>query len=255
MRQNLHAAKTVNEECHHDIKLELDVRCQKLIERALHKSYPAVAVLGEEGVSGAANAEARWIVDPIDGTVNFAHNVPHACTCIALQVRSPQSAVRNRGRMPASSLQPPSSFQTVIGVTYDPFCDEMWTAIKGQPARMNGRVIHVSRRAKLAEAMVTFGFSKSKANLEKSMPYFAWLCRRARKVRIMGSAGLGLTYVACGRFDAYAERKVRLWDIAAGALIVECAGGRFWCEQVGGFEAYRMVASNGLIDDQLPRPK
>ncbi len=109
--------------------------------------------------------------------------------------------------------------------------------------------------AKLAEAMVTFGFSKSKANLEKSMPYFAWLCRRARKVRIMGSAGLGLTYVACVRFDAYAERKVRLWDIAAGALIVACAGGRFWCEQVGGFEAYRMVASNGLIDDQLPRPK
>ncbi len=255
MRQNLHAAKTVNEECHHDIKLELDVRCQKLIERALHKNYPAFAVLGEEGVSGSANAEARWIVDPIDGTVNFAHDVPHACTCIALQVRSPQSGVRNRGRMPASSLQPPASFQTVIGVTYDPFCDEMWTAIKGQPARMNGRVIHVSRRAKLAEAMVTFGFSKSKANLEKSMPYFAWLCRRARKVRIMGSAGLGLTYVACGRFDAYAERKVRLWDIAAGALIVECAGGKFWSEQVGGFEAYRMVASNGLIDDQLPRPK
>jgi myo-inositol-1(or 4)-monophosphatase len=248
MRQNLHAAKKVNEECHHDIKLELDVRCQKLIERTLHKSFPAFAVLGEEGVSGSADAEARWVVDPIDGTVNFAHDVPHACSCIALQVRS-------RERTPSSILQSPSSYQSVVGITYDPFCDEMWTAIKGQPARMNGRVIRVSRRAKLAEAMVTFGFSKSKANLEKSLPYFAWLCRRARKVRIMGSAGLGLTYVACGRFDAYVERKIRLWDVAAGALIVECAGGTFWSRPMGGHEAYSLVASNGPLDALLPRPR
>jgi myo-inositol-1(or 4)-monophosphatase len=250
MRQNLHAAKRVNEECHHDIKLELDVRCQKLIERALHQKYPAFAVVGEEGVSGAADAEARWIVDPIDGTVNFAHDVPHACVCIALQLRSPKR--KGRSVRPGSHA---AEYETMIGVTYDPFCDELWTAIKGQPARMNGRLIRVSQRAKLMEAMVTFGFSKSKANLEKSLPYFAWLCRRARKVRIMGSAGLGLAYVACGRFDAYAERKVRLWDIAAGALIVECAGGRFWSRQLAGHEAYSMVAGNGLIDGQLPRPE
>ncbi len=255
IRRNLHAAKTVNAECHHDIKLELDVRCQKLIERTLHERFPGFAVLGEEGVSGSADADARWIVDPIDGTVNFAHNVPHACTCIALQIRSPQPPARNDKRTPSSTLRLPASFETVIGVTYDPFCDELWTAIKGQPARMNGRVIRVSRRAKLAEAMVTFGFSKSRANLEKSMPYFTWLCRRARKVRIMGSAGLGLTYVACGRFDAYVERKVRLWDIAAGALLVECAGGKFWSRKLGGHEAYSMVASNGILDAQLPRPR
>lgn len=248
MRHNLHSAKTVNEECHHDIKLELDVRCQQMIERTLRRSFPSFAVLGEEGVSGSAEAEARWVVDPIDGTVNFAHDVPHACTCIALQVRHPKSG----NRTDAAGTSP---YETVVGVTYDPFCDEMWTAIKGQAARMNGRVIHVSRRAKLAKAMVTFGFSKSKSNLEKSLPYFAWLCRRARKIRIMGSAGLGLTYVACGRFDAYVERKVRLWDIAAGALIVECAGGKFWSRQLAGHEAYSMVASNGLVDAQLPRPK
>jgi len=248
MRQNLHAVKTVNEECHHDIKLELDVRCQQVIERTLRKGYPDFAVLGEEGVSGSADAEARWVVDPIDGTVNFAHDVPHACTCIALQIRSSKLEERK-------GVAKPSPYETVVGVTFDPFCDEMWTAIKGQPARMNGRAIRVSRRAKLAEAMVTFGFSKSKANLEKSLPYFAWLCRRARKIRIMGSAGLGLTYVACGRFDAYVERKVRLWDIAAGALIVECAGGRFWSRQLAGYEAYSLVASNGVMDEQLPRPR
>jgi myo-inositol-1(or 4)-monophosphatase len=140
-------------------------------------------------------------------------------------------------------------------VIFDPYCDELWTAMKDLPARMDGRVIHVSRRARLAEAMVTFGFSKSKANLEKSLPYFAWLCRRARKVRIMGSAGLGLSYVACGRFEAYVERRVRLWDIAAGALIVERAGGKFWSRRTGRDETYSMVASNGMLDAQLPRPK
>lgn len=243
IRKNLHSAKKVNEECHHDIKLELDVRCQQLIERTLRKDYPDFAVLGEEGVSGSSDAEARWVVDPIDGTVNFAHDVPHACTCIALQIRNQALGTRS------------ACYETVIGVTYDPFCNEMWTAVKGRPAWMNGRVIRVSRRAKLEAAMVTFGFSKSKSNLEKSLPYFAWLCRRARKVRIMGSAGLGLTYVACGRFDAYVERKVRLWDIAAGALIVECAGGKFWSRQMAGHEAYSMVASNGLLDAQLPRPE
>jgi myo-inositol-1(or 4)-monophosphatase len=254
MRQNLHATKRVNEEHHHDIKLELDVRCQKLIERLLHKNYPSFAVLGEEGVSGSANAEARWVVDPIDGTVNFAHDVPHACVCVALQVQRPESGPQSAKGRSTPNASRVTRYETVVGVTYDPFCDERWTAIQDQPARMNGRAIRVSRRAKLAEAMATFGFSKSKANLEKSLPYFAWLCRRARKVRIMGSAGLGLTYVACGRFDAYVERKVRLWDIAAGALIVECAGGKFWSRQLAGHEAYSMVASNGLIDGLLPRP-
>jgi myo-inositol-1(or 4)-monophosphatase len=251
MRQNLHAAKTVNEAHHHDIKLELDVRCQALIERVLRQHDPSFAVLGEEGVSGTVAAEARWIVDPIDGTVNFAHDVPHACTCIGLQVRRATPHATRNGKHAACC----ADYETVLGVIYDPFNDELWTAIKGQPARMNGRAIRVSRRAKLEEAMVTFGFSKSKANLEKSLPYFAWLCRRARKVRIMGSAGLALTYVACGRFEAYVERKVRLWDIAAGGLIVECAGGKFWCQKVGGFESYRLVASNGHLDALLPRPK
>ena len=262
MRQHLHSPKIINEASRHDIKLELDVRCQQLIERHLRKDFPAFSVLGEEGSSGPADAPARWVVDPIDGTVNFAHNVPHACVCVALQVRGPRfkvqrptSAPRSRKVAPSSIVHSPESHQTVIGVVYDPFCDELWTATRGQPARMNGRVIHVSRRAKLAEAMVCVGLSKSQMTLKKTLPYFGWVARRTRKIRLMGAAGLGLAYVACGRFDAYAECRVRLWDIAAGALIVECAGGQFWCERLGGFEAYRMLASNGRLHDQLPTPR
>jgi myo-inositol-1(or 4)-monophosphatase len=239
MRQNLRAAKIVNLATAHDIKLELDVRCQKLIERRLHRAFPEVALLGEEGVSGSADATARWVVDPIDGTVNYAYGIPHAAVSIALEVRT--SAVAH-------------SFKAMVGVIYDPFLDELWTAIRGEPARCNGRVIRVSRRKQMREAMVAIGFAKSEANLRKSLPYFGRLARRVRKVRVMGSAALSLTYVAMGRLDAYIERRISLWDIAAGALIIECAGGHFWREAIGGLHRYRMVASNGPIGKQLGKP-
>lgn len=253
MRRHLHSAKTIQSATHHDIKLELDVRTQRQIERQLRRQFPNIPMVGEEGHVGDPHHPLRWVVDPIDGTVNFAHNIPHACVCLALQARTellPPDLPRACGALP---------WQTVVGVVYDPFCDELWTAIRGEPARLNGRVIRVSRTTRLEEAMVTFGFSKTRSNLQKSLPYFNWLCRRARKVRIMGSAGLGLAYVACGRFDAYVERQVRLWDIAAGGLLVECAGGRFWTRPwsraTKGQELYSMVASNGLLDTLLPRPQ
>ena len=247
MRKNLHAAKKANEVTSHDIKLELDVRCQKLIEKLLHSAFPQVALLGEEGDSGKANAEYRWVVDPIDGTVNFAYGIPHACVSIALQVRSPKSKVRSKAQSSPSTIHPPIAYETVLGVIYDPFCDELWTAIRGGPARLNGRVIRVSRRTELGDTIVTVGFGKSRVSLGKSLPYFNWLARRVRKIRIMGSAALGLAYLATGRFDAYIERGVSLWDIAAGGLIVECAGGEFWHAPVPGRLKYRMVATNGLL--------
>jgi myo-inositol-1(or 4)-monophosphatase len=253
LRRHLHSAKAIQLATHHDIKLELDVRTQEQIQRRLRRAFPEIPVVGEEGSCGDAPAEVRWVVDPIDGTVNFAHNIPHACVCIALQVR----ASRVPPEMPRSCGT--VAWVTMVGVIHDPFVNEVWTAVRGEPARLNGRVIRVSRTARLQEAMIMIGFSKTRSNLEKSLPYFAWLARRARKVRIMGSAGLGLAYVACGRFDAYIERQVRLWDIAAGGLLVECAGGRFWTRPWSGSntgrEAYVMVASNGLLDALLPRPK
>jgi myo-inositol-1(or 4)-monophosphatase len=244
MRENLHAPKKVNLASRYDIKLELDVRSQALIEKILRRGFPRVALLGEEGISGNATADKRWVVDPIDGTVNFAHGIPHACVSIALQVISPESKVRSprSGRI---------EYVTCLGVVYDPFCDELWTAIRGQPARLNGRIIHVSRRRRLADCMVAMGFSKSTASLGRTLPYFNKLVPRVRKVRMTGAAALDMVYVASGRFDAYIERGIRLWDIAAGGLIVECAGGEFWHEPVDGVLTYRMIASNGLVRKKL----
>jgi myo-inositol-1(or 4)-monophosphatase len=236
VRRNLGADKVVNLASRYDIKLELDERSQALIEKMLRSSFPRVAVLGEEGDSGDAEANERWVLDPIDGTVNFAYGIPHACISIALQERR-----KAKG----------TEYVTVVGVVYDPFCDEVWTAIRGQPARLNGKVIHVSRRRRLADCIVTMGFSKSKASLERTLPFFEKLVPRVRKVRLTGAAALDLTYVASGRFDAFIERGVRLWDIAAGGLILECAGGEFWHEQIEGVHTYRVVANNGLVRKKL----
>jgi myo-inositol-1(or 4)-monophosphatase len=244
MRRHLAEAKHAHTITQHDIKLDLDVRSQKLIERTLRSAFPNVALLGEEGVAGKANADFRWVVDPIDGTVNFAYGIPHACVSIALQCRRSQKGpgVYEDG------------YQTLVGVVYDPFCDEMWTAIINQPARLNGRPIRVSKRTKLREAIISIGFAKTRQTLEHTLPYFNQLVRRVRKVRIMGAAALALTYVANGRFDAYIERGIRLWDIAAGGLIVECAGGEFWREAVGRDHKYRMIASNGRLRRTLRVP-
>ncbi len=239
MRQNLRAPKVVNASTAYDIKLELDVRCQKIIEKILRAALPKIAVLGEEGDSGAVNEEYRWVVDPIDGTVNFAYGIPHACVSIALQQR------QSRGK----------DHESIVGVVYDPFQDELWTAIRGGPSRLNGRVVHVSRRRELKECIVSMGFGKSQVNLQRGLPHFAWLVRRVRRLRMMGAAALGLTYVATGRYDAYIERAVSLWDVAAGGLIVECAGGTFWTEPIRGRHRLRMMASSSVINDKLPKPK
>lgn len=250
MRKNLRAAKKVNAETSHDIKLELDVRCQKLIEKGLHAAFPQISLLGEEGTAGEAEAPFRWVVDPIDGTVNFAHGLPHASVSIALQQR-PGSAASPARRRNSN----PEDYETVVGVVYDPFTDELWTAVRGQAARLNGKIIHVSQCRKLDRCMASIGFAKDRTSLEHALPYFIWLARRVRKIRMMGSAALALTYVASGRLDAYIERGINLWDIAAGGLILECAGGKFWREPVSGGLKFRMIASNGLLHQRLPLPK
>jgi myo-inositol-1(or 4)-monophosphatase len=139
-------------------------------------------------------------------------------------------------------------------VVYDPFTDELWTAVRGQPARLNGRVIRVSARKKLNEAIIALGFAKERFTLERMLPTFNHLIHRVRKIRIMGAAALSLVYVATGRMDAYVEYGLRLWDIAAGGLIVECAGGEFWHKPVKGDYAYQIVATNGLLRRQLTAP-
>ena len=241
MRRNRLASKKINEATQRDIKLELDVRCQRKIESMLTKAHPEIAVLGEEENAGDIESELRWVVDPIDGTVNFTYGIPHACVSIALQRRL---AKQNKyGEI----------YETIIGVVYDPFVEELWTAIRGQAAKLNGKPIHVND-GPLKEAMLSIGFAKDKKTMDYMMPYFSKLALKIRKPRMMGSATLALTYVACGRFHGYIESRVNLWDIAAGGLIIECAGGEFWrMPRKKGDHTYAVIASNGRIRKQIER--
>jgi myo-inositol-1(or 4)-monophosphatase len=256
MRRNFHATKKINTATQHDIKLELDVRCQKRIERILRQAWPKVPILGEEGVVGKPEGSARWVVDPIDGTVNFTYGIPHACVSIALQVDQSASPARAKSRAKTRRKRTRTTpavqtFRSVLGVVYDPFCDELWTAACGEPARLNGDRIKVSDRKKLDEAVVAVGFAKEATTLDRMLPTFNDLIHRVRKIRIMGSAALALAYVATGRMDAYVEYGLRLWDIAAGGLLVECAGGDFWSQPIEGEYAHQILASNNRITAAL----
>lgn len=234
MRRNLRETKAINEQTQFDIKLQLDVRSQELITKKLLGAFPKTSIFGEEGVAGKQDSEWRWVVDPIDGTVNFTYGIPHACVSIALQQKQKNDYV------------------TMAGVVYDPFSDELWTAIRGETSKLNGKPVRVSKRTELGQAIIAIGFAKKIERLNEYLPIFNNLVRQVRKMRIMGAAALSLVYVAGGRFDAYVESGVKLWDIAAGALIIECAGGEFWHEPMedGGV---RMIANNGLIRKKLQR--
>lgn len=242
LRRHLRKPKQVSAATQHDIKLELDVRCQKLIERHLQRALPAATVLGEEGVLGDPQNALRWVVDPIDGTVNFTYGVPHACVSIALQ---------ERGLAPATAAPGDDPFNTLLGVVYDPFTDELWTATAAGPARLNRRVIRVAERSRLDEAIVALGFAKDHRKLERMLPVFDRLVHRVRKIRIMGAAALSMTYVATGRFDGYVEGGVRLWDIAAGGLIVERAGGIFRRRLLDRDHTYEILVSNPALEAAL----
>jgi myo-inositol-1(or 4)-monophosphatase len=253
MRANWHRPKRVKVAEAHDIKLELDVRCQKLIEKILRAAFPQIPLLGEEGDSGDVNAEYRWVVDPIDGTVNYYFGLPHAAVSIALQKRdgwrvtSDEKSIRSRSQPHVTRH---ASHVTRLGVIYDPFTDELWTVARGGPTRLNGKVVRVSQRSRLGEAVIAMGFSKSRENLEKSLPHLNRLARRVKKIRMLGSAALELAYVASGRLDAYIERTINLWDIAAGALMVEGSGGECYTRPAPGGKL-RMCADNGRLRRKL----
>lgn len=229
--------KRVNLTTAHDLKLELDVRSQRRITEYLGGRHPEIPVLGEEESDPAhETSELRWVVDPIDGTVNFAAGIPHCCVSIALehQVRA-------------------GEYESILGVIYDPFADELWTAKRGGPAKRNGRKIVPSNHAKLSQCMVSLGFAQSELSLSTSVRNFAILTPNVRKIRIMGSAALALAYVADGRFDAYIEAGLRRWDIAAGRLILECSGGAVECTPLKEPHAFAVKCHNGRLGSELDR--
>jgi myo-inositol-1(or 4)-monophosphatase len=227
LRENFGTALEVNEFAAHDIKLDLDVRSQELITRHLLDGYPDHAIYGEEGIAGNQQSEFQWIVDPIDGTVNYFYGIPHFCISIALRQRE----------------------EIILGVIYDPMRDELWQVERGGPATLNGKQIHVSKRDKLSDAVLSIGFSKTKTTIAAGLPLLEKFVSRARKCRLMGSAALDLAYVACGRLDAYIESSVSLWDIAAGKLLVETAGGKFeMAPREDAPDKMSVRASSGLLD-------
>lgn len=213
-----------------DIKLEIDVKTQDRITNRLLAAYPEHAIYGEEGVAGNSASEFQWIVDPLDGTVNYFYGIPHYCVSIALR----------RGQ------------ELLVGAIYDPMLDEMWTAAAGGPSLLNGKPCRVSRRASLGESVITVGFAKSESAMEAGLARYRTLASRVRKMRMMGSAALAMTYIACGRLDAYIESTISLWDIAAGKLIVEGAGGRVSLTPSPAHpDKFGIVASNGLLHDEF----
>lgn len=230
LRQNFQRPLRVNSIAAHDIKLEIDVRAQELITRALLKQFPQHALYGEEGVVGDQASEHQWVVDPLDGTVNFYYRIPHFCVSIALRFKG----------------------EIIVGVIYDPIRDEMWSGQKGEKPRLNGHHFHVSERTDLAEAVISVGLSKTGMLIESNVPMLQQMIYRARKCRLLGSAALDMAYVACGRFDAYIEQGISLWDIAAGWILVETAGGTVDLRPRKDMkDKYSIIASNGVIDLKL----
>ena len=235
LRKNFGAPLTVDEMTHHDIKLAIDKQAQQVITKVILADYPDHCILGEEGATANPNADVRWVVDPLDGTVNYFYGIPHYAVSVAAQQRVGAD-----------------QWETVAGVVLAPEVDELFASEKGEPAVLHGRPIRVSERAELSEAILAIGFFKSAETINRSLEDFKQLVGRVRKVRIMGAAALDAAYVACGRFDAYVEYGIKLWDIAAGQLILENAGGRTEVKSRGDPHSFDVRMWNGKLPiDQL----
>src|ERR1700682_3835579 len=165
---NFRRVQRVNAAEAHDIKLQIDVETQQLITDLLLKQFPEHALYGEEGVVGDQASDYQWVVDPLDGTVNYFYRIPHFCVSIALRFKG----------------------EIIVGVIYDPMREELWTGQKGESPRLNGHNFRVSERADLAEAVISVGLSKTGIMIESNIPLLQQMLHRARKCRIMGSAGL-----------------------------------------------------------------
>jgi myo-inositol-1(or 4)-monophosphatase len=219
----------------HDVKLQLDVESQEKAESVVLAQFPDHAVLGEEdpyeaGIPQSASGHL-WIIDPIDGTVNFSHGLPLWCCSVAVQ---------RGGRV-------------VAGAVYAPELNRLFTAAVGQPALCNGEPIRVSATETLAASIVCTGTNK---NAEPDVPPFMFFERIAANVqrpRITGCAALDICFVACGAADGYFESGIYLWDVSAAGLLVQQAGGK--AESLGFLDAKRLrfIATNGLIHEELKR--
>lgn len=224
-----------------DYASEVDQDAEKAIIKELKRAYPDYGVVGEEGGKVAGrNPRYHWVIDPLDGTSNYLHGIPHYCVSIALVADG----------------------EPTDAVIFDPLRNELFTASRGAGAQLNERKIRVAERKGLDGALVVTGFPpRERARVDAHLDCIKALLKDAEDVRRSGSAALDLAYVACGRADAYFEAGVKAWDIAAGVLLVREAGGRV-CDFRGantarmdgtGPETRQLVAGNLKVSDALQK--
>ena len=215
-----------------DLVTEIDRESERRIYRALARQFPDHGFYGEEATRAGLDAPFRWVVDPLDGTMNFVHGVPTFAVSIALVHQG----------------------SVLAGLIYDPTRRETFTARHGAGARLNGRRIRVSRTRRLAESLLSTGFASDfRRNPRPYLHWFKAFQSRCHGVRRIGCTTLSLAYVACGRQDGFYEQHLWPWDIAAGLLLVEEAGGR-----VTDFRGHpvqltvgQVAASNGPIHERM----
>ena len=218
-----------------DLVTEVDVEVESTFRALIRQRFPTHAIVAEELDAGTAletGATHTWIFDPIDGTVNYAHGLPFFCASLALEIEG----------------------VACVAAVYDPVREELFTAERGGGARLNGAPMAVSSTDRLIDALLCTGFPYDvHETLDEVIGLFRTFVGRARAVRRLGSAALDLCYVASGRLDAFWEQRLHPWDTAAGALIVDEAGGRTSGMDGGPFrpEDGHVVASNGHLHEEM----
>jgi myo-inositol-1(or 4)-monophosphatase len=214
-----------------DLVTEADRVSERLVVDRLRSHFPTHGIVAEEGGGHESPSDFRWYVDPLDGTTNFAHGYPAFNVTLALE---------QAGEM-------------IAGVVYDPIRQEMFTAERGSGAYLNYRRIHVSNVQRLQDSLVCTGFPSRKRHLSINVHFYHQLGMATHGVRRSGSAAIDLAYVACGRLDGFWEFGLNPWDMAAGRLLVQEAGGRV--SDMRGrphyFGASHLLASNGHVHDQM----
>ncbi len=223
-REAFYSRQRVREISPHDIKLQMDVESEDIIRQITHEAFPDYGFLAEESGGSIAADAPTWIVDPLDGTVNYSRQIPQFCTSIALQ----------------------EDGEFVLGAIYDVMRDELFSAETGEGAFLNSHRLRVSETAEMADAIIVINFAKSTPAILRAMQDINHYAHQVRKIRIMGAAALDLAYVAAGRYDGYQEAGLRTWDVAAGTVIAREAGGRVALQSMGDF-IWDVRADNGRL--------